>query len=61
MKILVLSDQESKFLYEYYTPEKVKDIDLIISCGDLRANYLTFFATFSRSGLLCEGEPRLPL
>lgn len=46
MKILVLSDQESKFLYEYYTPEKLKDIDLIISCGDLKAGYLTFFATF---------------
>lgn len=43
MKILVLSDHESKSLYEYYSPEKLKDIDLIISCGDLRANYLTFF------------------
>lgn len=49
MKILVLSDQESKSLYEYYSPEKLKDIDLIISCGDLRANYLTFFATFSHA------------
>lgn len=43
MKILVLSDHESKSLYEYYSPEKLQDIDLIISCGDLRANYLTFF------------------
>lgn len=49
MKILVLSDHESKYLYEYYTPDKLKDIDLIISCGDLRANYLTFFATFSHA------------
>lgn len=49
MKILVLSDHESKTLYEYYSPEKIKDIDLIISCGDLRANYLTFFATFSHA------------
>ena len=49
MKILVLSDHESKSLYEYYTPEKLKDIDLIISCGDLRANYLAFFATFSHA------------
>lgn len=49
MKILVLADHESKSLYEFYTPEKLKDIDLIISCGDLRANYLTFFATCSHA------------
>ncbi len=49
MKILVLADQESKSLYEFYTPEKIKDIDLIISCGDLRPEYLSFFATFSRA------------
>lgn len=49
MKILVLADHESKSLYEYYTPEKLNDIDLIISCGDLRANYLSFFATCSHA------------
>jgi Icc-related predicted phosphoesterase len=49
LKILVLADYESKFLYEYFKPEKIKDIDLIISCGDLRSNYLTFFATFSHA------------
>lgn len=52
MKILVLADHESKSLYEYYTPEKLKDIDLIISCGDLKANYLSFFATFSHAPVL---------
>lgn len=52
MKILVLADSESKSLYEYYEPEKVKDIDLIISCGDLRAAYLSFFATFSHAPVL---------
>lgn len=52
MKILVLSDHESKSLYEYYTPEKVKDVELIISCGDLRANYVSFFATCSHAQVL---------
>lgn len=52
MKILVLSDEESKSLYEYFSPDKIKDVDLIISCGDLRASYLTFFATFSHAPLL---------
>lgn len=46
MNILVLADHESKYLYDYYEPEKLKDVDLIISCGDLEANYLSFFATF---------------
>ena len=40
MNILVLADHESKYLYDYYEPEKLKDVDLIISCGDLEANYL---------------------
>lgn len=52
MRILVLADHESKALYEYYEPGKLKDIDLIVSCGDLRANYLSFFATFSRAPVL---------
>lgn len=52
MKILVLADSESKNLYEYYEPDKLKDIDLIISCGDLRSSYLSFFATFSHAPLL---------
>lgn len=43
--IMVLADHKSKSLYEYYDPEKMKEIDLIISCGDLEAEYLDFFAT----------------
>ena len=36
VKILVLADHESKALYEYFEPEKVKDVDLVLACGDLR-------------------------
>ena len=43
MKILVLADQKSKYLYDFYEPDKLKDIDLIISCGDLSPSYLVFF------------------
>lgn len=42
LHILVLADHKSKFLYDYYEPERVKDIDLIISCGDLPPEYLSF-------------------
>ena len=45
MNILVLADHESKILYDYYDPNRMKDIDLIISCGDLEPEYLSFFAT----------------
>ena len=45
MKILVLADQKSKYLYDFYEPDKLKDIDLIISCGDLSPSYLSFFVT----------------
>lgn len=52
MNILVLADHESKLLYDYYDPERMKDIDLIISCGDLPPEYLTFFATVCHAPLL---------
>lgn len=47
MKILVLADQESRSLYEFYSPEKLEGVDLIIACGDLKPAYLEFFATMS--------------
>lgn len=52
MKILVLSDNESKSLYDYYEPDKLKDVDLILACGDLRKNYLEFFASVAHAPLL---------
>lgn len=52
MKILALSDEVSNYLYEYYTPGKLADYDLIISCGDLKARYLSFLVTMARVPLL---------
>ncbi len=52
MKILVLADQESKSLYEYYKPEKLEGVDLIIACGDLPVEYLEFFATMTHVPVL---------
>ena len=42
MKILAVADEEEKILWDYYDPEKTKDVDLIISCGDLSPHYLEF-------------------
>ena len=52
MKILVLSDEECPALWEYYTPGKLDGYDLILSCGDLNANYLSFIVTMAKCPLL---------
>ena len=52
MKILMLSDEECPALWEYYMPGRLKDYDLMISCGDLNANYLSFMVTMGRAPLL---------
>jgi len=52
MKILTLSDQECPALYDYYVPGRLKDYDLIISCGDLNAKYLSFIVTMARVPVL---------
>ncbi len=49
---MVFADQKSKLLYDYYDPERMKDIDLIISCGDLPQEYLSFFVTLCNVPLL---------
>ena len=38
MKILLLADEESKYLWDFFEKEKLDGIDLIISCGDLKAD-----------------------
>ncbi len=52
MKILAVADEESSALWDYYVPGRLKDYDLIISCGDLKAEYLSFLVTMGRSPLL---------
>ena len=52
MKILVVSDEESPALWDYYVPGRLDEYDLILSCGDLKASYLTFLVTMSRQARL---------
>ena len=49
MKILAISDEECPALWEYYVPGRLKEYDLIISCGDLSAKYLEFLATMGHA------------
>lgn len=52
MKILALADEEVPALYDFYVPGRLKEYDLIISCGDLKANYLSFLVTMAKAPLL---------
>lgn len=52
MRILAIADQESSYLWDHFEKSKLEGIDLIISCGDLNANYLSFIATFTSAPVL---------
>lgn len=44
--ILFLADEPDKGLWDFFEKDKLDGIDIIISCGDLPSNYLSFLATF---------------
>lgn len=52
MKLLLLSDRECPALWDYYQPGRLDGIDLILSCGDLNPDYLSFLVTLGHAPLL---------
>ena len=52
MKILVVADEEVKSLWDYYDPKRTRDVELIISCGDLKPQYLEFLESMVNCPLL---------
>ena len=42
MKIMAISDEESKYLWDYYQKEKLDGVELILSSGDLDPDYLSW-------------------
>lgn len=52
MKILAVSDEECPALWDFFEPGRLDGYDLIISCGDLKASYLSFLVTMSHAPLL---------
>ncbi len=52
MRIMVIADEESSWLWDHFEKEKLEGIDLIISCGDLHPHYLSFLTTFSSAPVL---------
>ena len=52
MRILAIADQESPLLWDYFDRSYLEGIDLILSCGDLKPQYLSFLATFAHAPIL---------
>ena len=51
MKILLVADEESPYLWDYYQPGRLSGIDFILSCGDLKQEYLEFLVTMASKPL----------
>lgn len=51
MKILIIADVESKYIWDYFDAKRFKDVELIISCGDLKAEYLSYLVTVIKAPL----------
>lgn len=52
MKILAIADEESKYLWDFFEKDKLSDVDLILSAGDLKPEYLSFLVTMSNVPVL---------
>ena len=52
MKILAVADEENKRIWDFFDREEMKDISLILSCGDLDPDYLQFLVTMINCPLL---------
>jgi uncharacterized protein len=52
VKILLISDIEDSYIWDHFDYEKFKEIQLVISCGDLKAAYLEYIATMIKAPVL---------
>lgn len=52
MKILALADEECAALWDYYVHGRLAGYDLILACGDLKPDYLSFIVTMAKCPVL---------
>ena len=52
MKIMALSDVADKALWDYLDRRLLEGVELILSCGDLPAEYLSFLTCFTDAPIL---------
>jgi len=51
MKILLVSDREEPYIWDYFDRERFRDVELVLSCGDLKGEYLSFLVTMIKAPL----------
>lgn len=52
MKILLIADQAEPTLWENLNRKKLEGVDLVLSCGDLPPEYLSFLTCFTPAPIL---------
>ncbi len=45
LKLLAVSDFESKYIWDHFDPAVFRGTELILACGDLKASYLSYLVT----------------
>ena len=51
MKLMIVSDTESRYILDYFDGNVFSGVDLMLSCGDLPAPYLEFLVTMINAPL----------
>ncbi|HPU22163.1 MAG TPA: metallophosphoesterase [Thermoclostridium caenicola] len=51
MRILAVADTESEYIWDHFDPSRFEGVDLIISCGDIKSQYLSFLITMIKAPL----------
>jgi len=49
VKVLLVSDIEDSYIWDHFDYERFKEIEMVISCGDLKASYLEYIATMIKA------------
>lgn len=52
LNVLVVSDHESEYIWDYFDAKAFTGVDVIVSCGDLKSEYLSFLVTMISAPLL---------
>lgn len=52
LKILAVSDHESEYIWDFFDAKAFAGVDVIVSCGDLKPEYLSFLVTMIPAPLL---------
>ena len=52
MKILLIADKAEPILWDHLDKRKLEGVELVLSCGDLPASYLSFLTCFTPAPIL---------